>query len=132
MHFAENGTRDMMEQMILSEIERLAVSADVAAFVRYSDCTLKGGPLEFVLIDPKIPGSPLELPIAFDFRGLGIWFLCQRTGETFHMRHVIVEIDTAGRFSRGQVGEQEGYWEDFPIYLSDERLLSSIIHAHAA
>jgi hypothetical protein len=48
------------------------------------------------------------------------------------MRHVIVEIDSVGRFSRGQVGEQEGYWEDFPIYLSDERLLSSIIHAQAA
>ena len=132
MHFAENGTRDLMEQMILREIERLAVSADVTAFIRYADCTLKGGPLEFVLIDPELPESPPELPVSFEFRGLGIWFLCQRSGETFHMRHVIVEIDDAGRFSCGQVGEQEGYWEDFPIYLSDERLLSSIIHAQAA
>ena len=132
MHSAENGTRDMMEHMILREIERLAVSADVTAFVRYADCTLKGGPLEFVLIDPELPESPSELPVSFEFRGLGIWFLCRRNGETFQMRHVIVEIDDVGRFSRGQVGEQEGYWEDFPVYLSDERLLSSIIHAPAA
>ena len=67
MHFAVTGTSDMMEQMILGEIERLAVSADVAAFVRYSDCTLIHGSLEFVLIDPEIPGSPTELPIAFNF-----------------------------------------------------------------
>ena len=48
------------------------------------------------------------------------------------MRHVIVEIDEQGKFSRGHVGEQEGYWEDFPVYISDERLLGGIIHAQAA
>ena len=55
------------------------------------------------------PIRDAELPISLDFQGLGIWFLCQRTGETFHMRHVIVEIDEQGKFSRGHVGEQEGY-----------------------
>ena len=40
MHFAETGTRDMMELMTLGEIEHLAVSPDVTAFVRYSDCTI--------------------------------------------------------------------------------------------
>lgn len=132
MRLIEGGTRDLMEQLIQNEIRRLADTADVTAFVRYADCTLKSGPLEFVLVDPELPDSAQDLPIAFDFRGLGIWFLCQRYGETFHMRHIIVEIDDNGRFSRGQVGEQEGYWEDFPAYLSDERLLSSIIHAQAA
>ena len=123
---------NMMEVLITREIQRLAEAADVTVFVRYADSTLKGGPLDFVLVDKELPDSDTELPISFDFQGLGIWFLCQRTGETFHMRHVIVEIDEQGKFSRGHVGEQEGYWEDFPVYISDERLLGGIIHAQAA
>ena len=122
----------MMEVLITREIQRLAEAADVTVFVRYADGTLKSGPLDFVLVDKELPDSDTELPISFDFQGLGIWFLCQRTGETFHMRHVIVEIDEQGKFSRGDVGEQEGYWEDFPVYISDERLLGGIIHAQAA
>ena len=122
----------MMEVLITREIQRLAEAADVTVFVRYADSTLKGGPLDFVLVDKESPDSDTELPISLDFQGLGIWFLCQRTGETFHMRHVIVEIDEQGKFSRGHVGEQEGYWEDFPVYISDERLLGGIIHAQAA
>ncbi|MEC8201129.1 MAG: hypothetical protein VX085_16415 [Pseudomonadota bacterium] len=125
-------TINMMEVLITREIQRLAEAADVTVFVRYADSTLKGGPLDFVLVDKKLPDYDEELPIRFDFQGLGIWFLCQRTGETFHMRHVIVEIDEQGKFSRGHVGEQEGYWEDFPVYISDERLLGGIIHAQAA
>ena len=121
-----------MEEMILREVRRLADAADVTAFVRYADATLKGGPLDFVLVDPELPDCDTSIPISFEFQGLAIWFMCRRYGETFHMRHVIVEIDEDGRFSRGQVGEQEGYWEDFPTYLSDERLLGSIIHAKAA
>ena len=122
----------MMEVLITREIQRLAEAADVTVFVRYADSTLKGGPLDFVLVDKELPDSDTELPISFDFQGLGIWFLCQRTGETFHIRHVIVEIDEQGKFPRGHVGEQEGYWEDFPVYISDERLLGGIIHAQAA
>ncbi|MEC7647843.1 MAG: hypothetical protein VX900_05760 [Pseudomonadota bacterium] len=125
-------TINMMEALITREIQRLAEAADVTVFVRYADGTLKGGPLDFVLVDKESPDSDTELPISLDFQGLGIWFLCQRTGETFHMRHVIVEIDEQGKFSRGHVGEQEGYWEDFPVYISDERLLGGIIHAQAA
>ena len=128
----EFETINMMETLISKEIQRLAEAADVTVFVRYADSTLKGGPLDFVLVDKELPDSDTELPISFDFQGLGIWFLCQRTGETFHMRHVIVEIDEQGKFSRGHVGEQEGYWEDFPVYISDERLLGGIIHAQAA
>ena len=45
---------------------------------------------------------------------------------------VCIEIDKDGKFSRGLVGEQEGYWEDFPVYISDEKLLGGIIHANAA
>ncbi|MEL0021938.1 MAG: hypothetical protein VW709_18905 [Rickettsiales bacterium] len=132
MNGTDIGTKDMMEDLILNEIRRLAASADVSAFVRYADSTLKGGPLDFYLVDPEFPEYTEEIPIGFDFRWLGIWFLCRRTGETFHMRHVIVEIDADGRFARGQVGEQEGYWEDFPAYISDERMLGGIIHARAA
>ena len=98
-------TRDLMEEMILREVRRLSEAADVTAFVRYADATLKGGPLDFVLVDPELPDCDASIPISFAFQGLGIWFICRRYGETFHMRHVIVEIDEAGRFSRGQVGE---------------------------
>ena len=49
-------TRDLMEEMILREVRRLADAADVTAFVRYADATLKGGPLDFVLVDPELPG----------------------------------------------------------------------------
>ena len=132
MNIDQLDTRELMEKLILREIRRLVAAADVTAYVRYGDATLKGGPLDFVRVDPEMPNSDREVPISFEFQGLGIWFMCRRYGETFHMRHVVVEIDQNGRFSRGQVGEQEGYWEDFPTYLSDEKMLSTIIHANAA
>ncbi len=132
MNSSEFETINMMEVLITKEIQRLASNADVLVFVKYADSSLKGGPLSFVLVDKEIPDSDDEFPVNFNFQGLGIWFLCKRSGETFHMRHVIVEIDENGKFSRGLVGEQEGYWEDFPVYISDERLLGGIIHTRAA
>ena len=132
MNSLEFETISMMEVLITKEIQRLANDADVLVFVRYADSSLKGGPLDFVLIDKEVPDGDEEFPVNFDFQGLGIWFLCIREGETFHMRHVIVEIDGNGRFLRSLVGEQEGYWEDFPVYISDERLLGGIIHTNAA
>ncbi|MEC8369805.1 MAG: hypothetical protein VXZ99_03190, partial [Pseudomonadota bacterium] len=69
-------TINMMEVLITREIQRLAEAADVTVFVRYADGTLKGGPLDFVLVDKELPDSDTELPISFDFQGLGIWFLC--------------------------------------------------------
>jgi len=132
MNSTKFETINMMEVLITKEIQRLANDADVTVFVRYADSSLKGGPLNFVLVDKEMPDGDEEIPINFDFQGLGIWFLCKRQSETFHMRHVIVEIDKDGKFSRGLVGEQEGYWEDFPVYISDERLLGGLIHANAA
>ena len=43
----------MMEVLITKEIQRLANDADVTVFVRYADSSLKGGPLNFVLVDKE-------------------------------------------------------------------------------
>ena len=132
MNAPQFKSRDVMKELILREIKRLAHAADMTAFIRYADTSLKGGALDFVLNDPELPYPQDELPINFNYVGLGIWFMCRRYGETFHMRHIIVEIGADGVFLNGQAGEQEGYWEDFPAYLSDEVLLGNIIHGKAA
>lgn len=125
--------RDVMESMIAAEISRLAVDADVAVFARYADDTLSEEALDFlVLTRHEAPSGRIELHADFAFTGVGIWFLCRRRGDTFHLRHIVVEIDGDGRFVRGQVGEREGYWEDFPAYVTDSRLVSTIVHARAA
>lgn len=128
-----NATMDAMEDLIAAEIYRLAVEADVAVFVRYADDTLRAGPTDFTILRKEdSPDGRIDLRVSFDFTGIGIWFLCRRRGETFHMRHIVVEIDPAGRFVRGRVGEQEGYWEDFPAYITDDRLVGTVVRARAA
>lgn len=127
------GARDAMESLISAEIGRLAVEADVAVFAHYADDSLGDEALDFkVQTRQEAPDGRIALDVDFDFVGIGIWFLCRRHDDTFHMRHIVVEIDEEGRFVRGQVGEQEGYWEDFPAYVTDSRLVSTIVHARAA
>ena len=122
-----------MESLISAEIRRLALQADVAVFVRYADESLSEEPLAFeVQTRSEANGQQIDLRPCFDFEGIGIWFLCTRRNETFHMRHIVVEIDADGRFLRGQVGEQEGYWEDFPAYVTDSRLVGTVVQARAA
>jgi hypothetical protein len=48
------------------------------------------GPLEFVLIEPRIQEYPTELPIAFDFLGSAFGLFAGAPKETFHMQHVIL------------------------------------------
>ncbi len=126
------GAKDMMEDLIAAEVSRLVVESDVAVFVLYRDATLHEGPCDFIFAERGEDGSAPKIEVGFDFEGLGIWYLCRRKGETFHMRHIVVEIDSTGRFVRGQVGEQEGYWEDFPTYVTDERFVSTVVEAKAA
>ena len=99
--------------------------------VRYADGTLRGQTLDFVLIDGNSPDSS-RTPSQSRFRPRHFGFSYQPFGETFHMRHVIVEIDEQGKFSRGHVGEQENTGKIFRFAISDERLLGGIIHAQAA
>ena len=60
-------TINMMEVLITREIQRLAEAADVTVFVRYADSTLKGGPLDFVLVDKDLPRHRHRTPDLFRF-----------------------------------------------------------------
>src|SRR3546814_1419362 len=66
------------------------------------------------------------MPVDFDFEGIGVWYICHRNGDTFHLRHILVEI-SGGRFRRGQVNQFEGYWDEFPQFVAEDRWVKALL-----
>ncbi len=124
------GTRAVMEDLIAAEIRRLVANADVYVFALYESAAADG-PSDYRCEQRDPARGTLSVEVSFDYEGIGVWYICRRFGEVFHLRHVLVEIRD-GRFIRGQVGEFEGYWEDFPTYITDDRWVQSILGRRAA
>lgn len=120
----------VMERMIASEIHRLASEADICVFALYDPNRTTAEPIDFECIDRRETG-PIDLEVSLDFEGIGVWYLAYREGETFHSKKVLLKI-TDGRFTHGQMGNFEGYWEEFPQYVAEDRWVHAQLSKNAA
>jgi len=117
--------RAMMEDLIAKELARLARSADLVVFALY-DPDAPDEPQDYQLVERPADGSGIALDVAFDFEGVGVWYLCFREGETFSARKVLLQM-RGGRYVHGQVGWFEGFWDEFPQYVAQDGWVRSAV-----
>jgi len=114
-----------MEEMIAAELTRLGRSSDIHVFALYDPDDPDGDPIDFYCID-RVKGDKATPAIELHFEGIGVWYFANRHGDTFKVRKVLLQV-TNGRFAHGQVGDFEGYWDDFPQYVAEDRWVQSLL-----
>lgn len=122
---ANRELRAVMEQMIEKEVRRLAAEADICIFAVYDPARGDAGPVEFNTYDRRELGA-IDLDVRLDFEGVGVWYIVYRDGEVFRSKKVLLKIED-GRFVHGQVGNFEGYWEEFPQYVAEDRWVQAVL-----
>ena len=115
-----------MERMIASEIRRLASEADICVFALYDPTRPQAEPVDFECHDRKSQGE-IDLDVSLNFEGVGVWYIAYREGEIFRSKKVLLQV-SKGRFTHGQMGTFEGYWDEFPQYVAEDRW----VHAQLA
>lgn len=108
-----------MEIMIEKEIKRLLTQADSCVFVMYDPNNPVMDPTDYICHERE-GMRPLRMDVSLDFEGIGVWYMVFRNGETFSAKKILLHIE-AGHFKHGQMGNFEGYWEDFPQYILEDR-----------
>ncbi len=117
--------RLVMAQKIQAELTRLSNIADVCVFALYDPAAPDGDPVDFYCVD-RHDESAHRPPISLAFDGVGVWYFAFRKGETFNVRKVLLRIEN-NHFIDAQVGDFEGFWEDFPVYVAEDRWVQSIV-----
>lgn len=117
--------KEMMAEMIVGEIKRLAVEADLVVFTLY-DPDAPDDPLDYDLWDRERDGMPPAVDVDFGYEGAAVWYFCNRDGEAFNAKKILIQI-RAGRFVHGQVGDFEGFWDEFPQYIAEDRWVRSAV-----
>lgn len=113
-------TKRVLESMLISEIRRLTAEADICVFALYDAECLNEGPIDYATYQRDPARGTLDIGVEFDYEGIGVWYICRRFGDTYQLRHILVQLHQ-GRFVKGQVEEFEGYWDEFPQFIADDR-----------
>lgn len=109
-----------MEELIATEIRRLVTQADVYVFALYDPRSSDSGPIDFKCYQRERATDRITVDVRFDFEGVGVWYICRRQGDTFTVRHIMAHI-SRGKFQNGKVASFEGYWDEFPNFVAEDR-----------
>lgn len=115
--------KPVLEDVILDEIRRLASEADAVIFVHYDHA---GTLLDYRCHNRDDDGTAIAISPHFRFEGIGAWYIANRRGDTFAVRKVLLHIEN-GRFAQGQIGQFEGFWDEFPRYVAEDRWVQSVL-----
>jgi hypothetical protein len=119
-------TRKALESMLGDEIRRLTAQADVCIFALYDAECPNEGPIDFTTKERDAKLGTLNFTVDFDFEGIGVWYICCRFGDTYRLRHILVQVHR-GRFIKGQVESFEGFWDEFPRFVSEDRWIKGMM-----
>ena len=118
-------TKHALESMLSNEIVRLSQEADVCIFALYDAECPHEGPIDFNTHERDSKLGILEVDVDFDFEGIGVWYICRRYGVTYKLHHILVQVHL-GRFVKGQVEEFEGFWNEFPEFVAEDRWIKEL------
>ena len=116
--------RKELKERLTAEIKRLARTADICVFSVHDPSNIDKGPKLFEQYEKSKLQSDEGIPVELNYNGIGVWYICYRHGETFTVRHILLKIEN-GKFLHQQTGVFEGYWEDWPKYVAEDRWLQS-------
>ena len=123
--------RSLMQGLVASEIERLIAMADLYVFALYDPDEVDAGPMDFRAYDRDDDPEAMQARVSFDYNGIGVWYICNRTQDRYSLRKVLVRM-AEGRFVHGQVDGFEGPWDDFARMLSDDAWVKAQADTSAA
>ena len=109
-----------MEELIATEIRCLDAQADVYVFALYEPGLSDSGPVDFKCYQRERGANRITIDVRFDFEGVEIWYICRRQGDTFTVRHIMANI-SSGKFQKGRVARFEGFWDEFPKFVAEDR-----------
>ena len=109
-----------MEELIATEIRRLVAQAVVYVFALYDPRESESGPIDFKCYQREETADRIVVDVRFDFEGVGVWYICRRQRDTFNVRHILAHIED-GKFQSGNVANFEGYWDEFPNFVAEDR-----------
>ena len=112
-------TKCSLEALITNEIRHLTTNADACIFAIYDARRPIDGPVDFETYTCTEKQPTLNVNIHFDFEGIGVWYICNRYGEVYQLRHILVQIHN-GRFVKGKLEHFQGYWDEFPQFVADD------------
>lgn len=118
--------KEQLKQVICRQIELLAKQADVYVFALYAADQIDIGPISYKCYDKKRLQSPEALEIDLNFDGIGVWYICFRNADTFRAKHILVQAQN-GHFVNQQMGTFDGYWEDWPSYVAEDRWVQDLM-----
>ena len=113
----------VMETLIAKEVKRMAYDADVVIFALYDPNKSVATISDYTCYDRHQLGGPIELEVKYDYYGIGVWYIANRTGDHFTAKKVLLHIEN-GRFIHGQMGDVAGEWHEFPNYVTDDHWVS--------
>ena len=121
---APRRMREILKAILEREVRRLGGAADLAVFALYDPAHLDGEPVTFECFERE--NDTLDLDVSFSFDGVGIWYIVNRDGETFHVRKILAHLRD-GCFITGQIGDFEGFWDEFPEYVAEDRWIQASV-----
>ncbi|MDW3207170.1 MAG: hypothetical protein R8L07_16645 [Alphaproteobacteria bacterium] len=119
-----NEMKAVMADLIARELKRLSVLADLVVYTLY-DPDQPDDPIDYVLHDRAEIGD-IDLDVSFEFEGVALWYICRRDGDAFSAKKILIQIRD-GRFVHGQVGDFDGFWDEFPQYVAEDRWIRSAV-----
>ncbi|MBO6838233.1 MAG: hypothetical protein RLW87_17615 [Alphaproteobacteria bacterium] len=120
-----NEMKAVMADLIARELKRLSKLADLVVYTLY-DPDQPDDPVDYVLNDRAEIGGDIDLDVSFQFEGVALWYICRRDGDAFSAKKVLIQVRD-GRFVHGQVGDFDGFWDEFPQYVAEDRWVQSAV-----
>ena len=120
-----------MEDLIATEIRRLVAQSDVYVFALYDPQDPDNGPVDFRCYQRDRTTNRIAVDISFDFEGIGVWYICRRDGDAFTVRHIMAHL-RGGVFLNGKVASFEGFWDEFPRFVAEDRWVKAFCRKKTA
>ncbi len=110
-------------------LRQLAGESDITIYTLYNPALGVDAEAVDYRVGDKSVGFK-TIPLDFLFEGIGVWYIIKRykqgKEDIFKSVKILVYMQN-GQFIKGQVGDFEGFWTDFPIYVSEDRWVQNII-----
>ena len=122
--------KNIVFKKISAVLKQLILKSDMTIFFLYDMANGADGDPVQTLMGDKSMGFD-GVPNQFNFDGIGVWYLVERNKDVYKAVKILTYIEE-GQFINGQVGDFEGYWEEFSHYIEEDKWVAHMINKEIA